>query len=209
MTSVVPLADHRLAQVMLIAQCAQARGAQQEVSSGRWFQPQPAGGEHPQEMAAGKKQHVALEGSHPAQHAVSPRAYLVRRFTSGATVAEQLPIRALSIDLGRASALVLAVVPFDQIAIHFGDGPEAGQLTGPCRALQGARKHLREIQSDQSFPERAGVLLAVLRQRQIGKPRMLTGEAPRRFAVSGQVSDRKFVAHHSVLAGTARTILVK
>src|SRR5207237_3805176 len=124
----------------------------------------------------------------------------VRRFTSGATVAEQVPVRALSVDLGRAETLILAVVPLQQIAINFGYCPEAGQLTGPCRAQQGARKHLREIRSDQSFPERAGVLLVVLRQRQIGKPRMLTGEAPRRFAVSGPVSAGEFGAGRSAIA---------
>src|SRR6266436_8291999 len=78
---------------MFIAQRAQTGGAQQEVSSGRRFEPDPAGGEHPQEVAARKKEHSRSGGSHPGQYAVSPRAHLVRRFTAWATVAEQLPLR--------------------------------------------------------------------------------------------------------------------
>src|SRR6516165_3494592 len=95
-------------------------------------------------MPARKKQHVPLYGMQPADNAISPRAHLVRRFTSGAAVAEQLPIRAFRTDLGCAATFILAVVPFEQIAIDVGCGAEAGQLTGPARALQGAGKNLDE-----------------------------------------------------------------
>ena len=188
---------------MFIAQRAQTGGAQQEVSSSRRFEPHPAGGEHPQEVAARKKEHSRSGGSHPGQYAVSPRAHLVRRFTAWATVAEQLPLRPRSKDLVCAETLVLTVVPFDQIAIDFGYGPEPGQLTCPYRALQWARKHLPEIQSSQSFSQRAGVLLAALRQWKIGKPRMLPRQAPSGLAVPGQVNNRKLVADGSVLVGSA------
>ena len=92
-------------------------------------------------MPAGKKQHVSVYGMHPADNLISPRAHLVGRFTSGAAVAEQLPIRAYRMDLGRAATFILAVVPFEQIAIDVGCGAEAGQLTGPARTLQGTGKH--------------------------------------------------------------------
>jgi len=188
---------------MFITQRTHAGRAQQEVSSGRRFEPHPAGGEHPQEVAARKKEHSRSRGSHPGQYAVSPRAHLVRRFTAWATVAEQLPLRPRSKDLVCAETLVLTVVPFDQIAIDFGNCPEPGQLTCPRRALQWARKNLSEIQSSQSFSERAGVLLAALRQWKIGKPRMLTRQAPRGLAVPGQVNNRKLVADGSVPVGRA------
>ena len=188
---------------MFIAQRAQTGGAQQEVSSSRRFEPHPAGGEHPQEVAARKKEHSRSGGSHPGQYAVSPRAHLVRRFTAWATVAEQLPLRPRSKDLVCAETLVLTVVPFDQIAIDFGYGPEPGQLTCPYRALQWARKHLPEIQSSQSFSQRAGVLLAALRQWKIGKPRMLPRQAPSGLAVPGQVNNRKLLVDGSVPMGSA------
>src|SRR6266576_1868257 len=194
---------------MFITQRTHAGGAQQEVSSGRRFEHHPAGGEHPQEVAARKKEHSRSGGSHPGQYAVSPRTHLVRRFTARATVAEQLPLRPRSKDLVRAETLVLTVVPFDQIAIDFGNCPEPRQLTCPCGALQWARKNLSEIQSSQSFSERAGVLLAALRQWKIGKPRMLTRQAPRGLAVPGQVNNRKLLVDGSVPMGSALTANAK
>jgi hypothetical protein len=202
-TSVIPHPNHWLGKGMFITQRTHAGRAQQEVSSGPRLKPHPSGGEHPQEVAARKKEHSRSGGSHPGQYEVSPHAHLVRRFTARATVAEQLPLRSRSKDLVCAETLVLTVVPFDQIAIDFGNCPEPGQLTCPYRALQWARKHLPEIQSSQSFSQCAGVLLAALRQWKIGKPRMLTRQAPRGLAVPGQINNRKLVADGSVLVGRA------
>ena len=130
---------------MFIAQRTQARRAQQEEPAGRRFQPQPAGGENPQEMAAREEQYVPGDRSRTAEDAVGPCAHLVGRFTSRAAVTKQLPIRASRMDLGRAATFILAVVPFEQIAIDAGCGSEAGHFTGPARTLQGAGKNLDEI----------------------------------------------------------------
>src|SRR4029453_9782397 len=63
MTRVVPQPDHRLGQViMFIGQRTQARRAQQEVSTARRLDPEPASTERAQKMAAGKKQHVPGKG---------------------------------------------------------------------------------------------------------------------------------------------------
>ena len=97
---------------MFITQRTQTRSAQQKVTPSRGSKFEPAGREHAQEMAAGKKQHVLSERSNPAQRAVSPRAHLVRRFPARAAIAEQLPIWALSMDLGSAESLIVAIVPF-------------------------------------------------------------------------------------------------
>jgi hypothetical protein len=97
-------------------------------------------------MTARKKQHVSFYSTHPADNEISPRAHLVGRFASGAPVSEQLPIRSFRMDFGRAATFILAVVPFEQIAIYIGCGAEAGQLTGPSCALQGTGKNLGEIQ---------------------------------------------------------------
>jgi hypothetical protein len=102
MARFVPQLDCRRGQVVFIAQRAQARGAQQEVPAARRVETEPAGGEHPQEMPARKNQHVAFDRAHPAHDAVGPRAYLARRLSSGAAVTEELPVRALRMDLSRA-----------------------------------------------------------------------------------------------------------
>ena len=89
------------------------------------------------------------------------------------------------------AALVFAVVPFDQIAIDFRRRAEAGQLAGARRALQRTGEHLGKRHSAQPLAKRAGVPFAALGQRQIGQPGVLAREAPRGFAVPGQVNDRK------------------
>ena len=98
---------------MFIAQRTQARRTQQEVFAGGRFEPEPAGGEHPQEMPARKQQGVALNRAHSTHHAVGPGTDLVRGFASGAAVAEQLPVGALRANVGGATTLILAIVPLD------------------------------------------------------------------------------------------------
>src|SRR4029434_1220802 len=58
MTSVVPQPDYRLRHVVFVAQRAQARRAQHEVSTERGIEAEPTSGEYSQEMPARKKQHV-------------------------------------------------------------------------------------------------------------------------------------------------------
>ncbi len=96
-------------------------------------------------MAARKKQYIRAECAHPSHHRVSPRRHLFRRFAAGAAVTEQLPIRALGMDLGRGQTLILAVIPFDEIAIDLRDVPKSREFAGATRALQRARKHPGEI----------------------------------------------------------------
>src|SRR5262249_1772848 len=127
MPSFVPQANHRLGQVvMFIGQHAQARRAQQQISAARRFEPEPASAEHAQKMAAGKNQNVPVDGAQAAHHPVGPRAYLIRRFSAGTTVAEQLPTGTLRKDLSRATTFIFTVVPFEQVAIDFCSGAEAG-----------------------------------------------------------------------------------
>src|SRR5947207_14846040 len=125
---IVPQSNHRLGPVVLVAQRGEARRAQQPISPSRGLEPEPAGGEHPQEMPAREKQDVSPRLPHAAHHAVGPGADLVRRLASRATVAEALPGGALSVDLSAGASLVLSVVPFDQILVDLGRGPGSGQL---------------------------------------------------------------------------------
>src|SRR5262245_30596565 len=174
MPSIIPQANHRLGQaVMFIGQHAQARRAQQQISAARRFEPEPASAEHAQKMATGKNQNVPMDGAQAAYHPVGPRAYLIRGFSAGTTVAEQLPTGTLRKDLGRATTFIFTVVPFEQVAIDFCSGAEAGQLAGPARALQRTGEHLGESQAFQSLSKPPGVALAAFGQRQIGDPCVL------------------------------------
>src|SRR5262245_7547393 len=146
-------------------------------------------------MSAGEQQHVSTHSPQAAHGPVSPGDDLGRRFPSRAAVAEQLPVGALCPNIGRPPSLILAVVPFQQIGIDFGDGPKAGQFTCPAGALQGTGKDLGERQSLQALLKPGGVALAALGQRQIGQACMLAREAPRGLTVPGQVNDGNRFAH--------------
>src|SRR6267143_2862928 len=144
MTSIVPQSNHRLGPGVFIAKHTQARGTQHDVAPAPRSESEPADGEYPQEMPTRKKQHVPLDTSHPIHHPVCPGGYLIRRFAARAAVTEQLPFRALSMDLGGATPLVLAIVPFEEVAIDFRRGPEAGQVACLGCTLQRTGQHLDE-----------------------------------------------------------------
>lgn len=65
MTIVVPQPDRWLRQLVFIAQRTQARCAQQKESAGPRLQTEPPGGEHPQEVAAGKSITIMSRAKRP------------------------------------------------------------------------------------------------------------------------------------------------
>ena len=148
-------------------------------------------------MPARKKEHIPRNGANSRHHAVCSRCHLPRHFSTRAPISEQFPVRALSQDVNRAAALILAVVPFDQVGINFGDASKARQFAGPPGTLQWAGEHLGEGESPKSFSESSGDLLAVFGQWQIGTPGMLSRKAPGRFTVTGNVDNGKLAAHSS------------
>src|SRR5262245_57812438 len=116
MPSFVPQANHRLGQAtVFVGQHAQASCAQQQMSAARRCVHEPASAEHAQKMATGKNQNAPVDGAQAAYHPVGPRAYLIRGFSAGTTVAEQLPTGTLRKDLGRATTFIFTVVPFEQV----------------------------------------------------------------------------------------------
>src|SRR5437899_1501890 len=96
----VPEADHRLGSTMLVPHRTETGRAEQEVPARPRVEPEPARGEHSEKVSARKEQHVPSDCPHPAYHPVGPRSDLVRRLPFRAAVAEQLPVRALGVDVG-------------------------------------------------------------------------------------------------------------
>src|SRR5262245_53188610 len=115
----VPQADDRLRQVVLVPHRTEAGRSEHEVLARPRLQPEPACGEHPEKVSAGEEQHVTSDGPHTLRHPIGPRSDLIRRFPSWAAVAEQLPAGALDVDLGAGAAFVRAVVPFVQVRVDF------------------------------------------------------------------------------------------
>src|SRR5262245_58998008 len=93
MLGIVPKLNRWPGQIIFIAKGTEARGLQHEKSPGTGFQSEPAGGEYSQKVAARENKHVTCDSAHPVDCAISACAHLVWRFTIGAAVAKQLPIR--------------------------------------------------------------------------------------------------------------------
>ena len=78
MAIVIPQPNCWLRKVVFIAQCTQARCAQEEEFAGARLQAEPATSEHSQEVTAGKKQHITFDRAQTLDHAVRPRTDLAR-----------------------------------------------------------------------------------------------------------------------------------
>src|SRR6185436_9896547 len=132
-------------------------------------------------------------------------SHVVGRLATRTPVAEQPPSGPLAEDLGGAASFVGAVVPFDEVAIDLRHATKARKLAGPGCALQRAREYLRERQSAQALAEAPRILLAALRQRDVGQTGVLTGQAPRSFAMAGQIDGGQRFAHWRTFVGRAQT----
>ena len=98
----------------------------------------------PAENARSKTINVTRDVANARHYAIGPGADLIRCFSSRTTVAKQLPAGTLFVDLLCATSLVLAIIPFQQIAVGLRFTSEPSQLASPDRALQRAREHFCE-----------------------------------------------------------------
>src|SRR5438094_9387467 len=112
---------------------------------------------------------------------IGSRSDLLWRFPVGATVAKQLPAGPLRTNLRRSKTFVIAIVPFDQIAIELCYRAEARQFSGPDGALQRTGQNLGENQSGQPLSKSQRIAFTAFRHRQIRKFGMLSWVAPGRF----------------------------
>src|SRR5262245_60249717 len=135
----VPAAERRHAAV--VAEDTQRRGVEQEAAAVLGRQAEPARREQPEQVAVREQRDVAAGGAGPREHAVDALADLLGALAAGAAVGEDHPARRALLDLVRRQALVLAVVPFDEVGLDLRAGAEARQVAGDPRALQRAREH--------------------------------------------------------------------
>src|SRR4051812_38188044 len=94
----------------------------------------PPGGEGAQQMAVGEQQHVLRRLAQVRDERVDARRDVRGALAARTAVAPQIPARALLADLRRGAALVLAVVPLEQLVARLRDAAVAGD---PAR-LDGA-----------------------------------------------------------------------
>src|SRR4051812_19796798 len=134
-------------------------------------------------MRAGKDQHVAAGGPDPLDHPVGASADGGRVLAAGTTVAEQVPVGTITVNIVGFYPLVLAVIPFDRIRHDLGLVAEPSQLAGAASALQRAGENLDEAEPFETAGQLAGVALAMRGQRNVGYAGMLAGQAPLGLAV--------------------------
>src|SRR5262245_31147024 len=119
---------------MFITHGTHASRTQEEIPAGSRFEAEPSSCKHTQKMPAGKEQHVPLNGPRSVHHIVGSDTDLFRGFSSWTAIPEQLPVRALGVNFNSAAALVITVIPFQQVAIQLGHVPKASQFACSGRA---------------------------------------------------------------------------
>ena len=185
MPGVVPESNHRIEWiVVLVTQSGERGRGQQEQSAFRSLQPQPTGAEHAQEMATGEQNRIAIEASQAGNHSVRASLDLCDAFTARATVAEQLPVGPLVMDLLAGESFVVAVVPFNQVGVDLRLRPEPRQFASRSCAEQGAGEDPGDREIGHPLPETAGVPLAARGERQVGFAGVLPRQAPLGLAMA-------------------------
>src|SRR5215467_3079624 len=196
---IVPQLNDRPRSVVLVAERAQARRLEIEIAGGAGLQPEPARAEHAEDVAAREDQHVSVDGAHLCHHSVSAGPDLRGGLAAGAAVAEEVPVRALGVDVLAGAALVAPVVPLEQIRVDLGQIAEAGPLAGVGRALKRAGEDPGELASLETTAQRVGLALTCLGQGQIGQARVLAGQGPGRLTVPSKIQDGESFAHDLAL----------
>jgi hypothetical protein len=88
MPLIVPQVDHRLVQVVVIAQHAHGRRRQVEIAAFSGGQAKPAGREDAKDVAVREQERIACSRADPANHAIRAGAHRVHGFPTRATVLE-------------------------------------------------------------------------------------------------------------------------
>src|SRR5262245_37759300 len=111
MIGLVPETDDRLAQVVLVAEGAQARGPEEKPAARRRLLAEPSRRQDPQEVAAREEEEVASGAAKARDHPVGAKADRSRRLAAGASVPKERPSRTVGDDLRGRPSFVPAVVP--------------------------------------------------------------------------------------------------
>jgi hypothetical protein len=191
---------------MVIPENANAGGIEHQSAPERRTLIDPPGGEYTQNMSAGKNQDIPLERPKPRHDLIGPLGDLQDGLAAGAPVAEELPLRALSMDICKCPPFVMAVIPLDQLPVERCEAGKAGELTGSERPPERTREHVIELQVFESGAERASLLLTVRRECKIGKPGVLARDTPSGLSVPHEIDIASSCGTHEtpVLAAEPR-----
>ena len=92
LTDEIPQIQNRLiAAVVFKAEHSHTSGLAEEHPPRSWRQAEPAGRNHPDDVTAGERQHIAPDAVYPREKAVRAGCHISRRLTVGTTIAVEFP----------------------------------------------------------------------------------------------------------------------
>jgi hypothetical protein len=159
----------------IVAENAERRGTQDEMWSFNHWQSNPSSGENAPKLAVREERDFSVQLSKMRYQPVGTLGNLSGRFTSGATIAKDIPIRSALANVYRAPPFVIAIVPFGQVRFDFSALTQSNQRTRPLCPPTWAAEHMDEFCATQSFSKLARFLFAVFGQRNICATGMLVG----------------------------------
>ena len=126
---------------------------------------------------------VAVDRAGTGYHPVHSRTHLLRGLATRASIPKDQPTRRDLVDLLGRQSLVLAIVPLDQVGVDDGLIAEARQLAGLSCPLHRAAENEPKRISCEHRPHPLRKSPAVVGQRDVRRPCVLLGKAPRRLPV--------------------------
>src|ERR1700677_1823800 len=195
--AVVPQANDAVRAAVIIAQYANASGVEHQMATERRRAINPPRGEYPQHMSARENQDVAVERPKPRHHPINPLGDLQHGLAAGTTVAEELPLRALSMNLRECPALIIAVIPLHQVLVERCRAGKAGERAGLQRPPERTREHVIEVQAFEPGTERASLFLTPGGECKIAPSRVLTRDTPSGLSVSHEINIVSGSSHES------------
>ena len=172
---------------MVISEHTQSARTQEKMLPATHRQPDPSRGENAQNMTVGKYRDVTLHRTHSGNHSVHASTYVFRTFAARASIAKDQPAWCDLLDLVGRESLVPAVVPLDKVGVDDHVAGEACQFAGLSCSPQWAGKNKFKLPFGEDLSDPLRKPSAVIGQRDIGDPRVLSTQTPRGLPVA----DRK------------------
>ena len=185
---------------MFEAENGDTGGAEQEPLTLFGREAQPAGGENAEQVAVGEQDGVAIGGEGALDGGVGAGTHLFDGFTVRNAVAKDVPAGAGGTDFRAGAALVIAIIPFDQVGFQLSLPAKAGQFTGAHGAPQRAGENEGEPATGEFFADRKGLCFAGRGEGDIGQSCMCAGDGPFRFPMANEPD------HFSILSYAGRQV---
>jgi hypothetical protein len=151
------------------------------------WQSNPSRGEDASKLTVRKKGDFSVQLSKVRYESVGAVGNLSGRFTTGATVAEDIPVGSDLANVHRASSFIITVVPFGEVRLDFSALNQSSQCTSPLCPPTRAAEHMDEFGAAQSFSKVSRFLFPMFSQRDICTTGMLVGQRPLSLTVPNKI----------------------